>query len=109
LLHLIKYLSKLYHNHWSKGNKRIEISAERGDDEITFFISDNGRGIRQEDMPKVFAPFRRAGKQDKPGEGMGLAYVQTIVRRHGGRIWCESEFGVGTRFAFTISNYLAKE
>lgn len=85
----------------------IEIFAEQSDDKTTFHIRDNGRGVRQEDMPKVFAPFRRAGKQDKPGEGMGLAYVQTLVRRHGGRIWCESEFGVGTTFSLTISNYLA--
>jgi signal transduction histidine kinase len=80
----------------------------RGHDEITFRIRDNGRGIVEEDMDKVFAPFRRAGKQDVPGEGMGLPYVQTLVRRHGGRIWCESEPGVGTTFTFTLSNHLAK-
>jgi signal transduction histidine kinase len=68
-------------------------------------VRDNGRGIAEEDMDKVFAPFRRAGKQDVPGEGMGLPYVQTLVRRHGGRIWCESELGVGTTFSFTISHH----
>ena len=81
---------------------RIEISAERNHQETVFSIRDNGRGIAAEDMDKVFAPFRRAGRQDTPGEGMGLAYVQTLVRRHGGRIWCESELGKGTAFAFTI-------
>jgi len=86
----------------------IEVTAERDSDETTFHVRDNGRGIAEEDMPKVFAPFRRAGKQDVPGEGMGLAYVQTLIRRHGGRIWCESEPGVGTTFIFTISNYLTK-
>jgi signal transduction histidine kinase len=55
-------------------------------------------------MDKVFAPFRRAGKQDTPGEGMGMAYVQTLVRRLGGRIWCESELDKGTTFNFTIAN-----
>jgi signal transduction histidine kinase len=87
---------------------KIEITARRGCDETTFHVHDNGRGIVEEDMDKVFAPFRRAGKQDVPGEGMGLAYVQTLVRRHGGRIWCESEPGVGTTLTFTISNHLAK-
>ena len=82
----------------------IEITGERNADETLFRIRDNGRGIAPEDMDKVFAPFRRAGKQDVPGEGMGLAYVQTLVRRHGGRIWCESEPGIGTTFAFTISH-----
>jgi signal transduction histidine kinase len=86
----------------------IEVTAERDSDETTFRVRDNGCGIAEEDMDKVFAPFRRAGKQDVPGEGVGLAYVQTLVRRHGGRIWCESELGVGTTFTFTISNHLAK-
>jgi signal transduction histidine kinase len=86
----------------------IEVTAERDGDETTFRVRDNGCGIAEEDMDKVFAPFRRAGKQDVPGEGVGLAYVQTLVRRHGGRIWCESELGVGTTFTFTISNHLAK-
>jgi PAS domain S-box-containing protein len=85
---------------------QIEITGERNGDETTFHVRDNGRGIEEEDMDKVFAPFRRAGKQDVPGEGMGLPYVQTLVRRHGGRIWCESEAGVGTTFTFTLSNHL---
>ncbi len=80
----------------------IEISGERNAEETLFHVRDNGRGIAQEDMDKVFAPFRRAGKQDVPGEGMGLAYVQALVRRHGGRIGCESELGVGTTFTFTL-------
>jgi len=87
---------------------RIGIIAQRGPGETTFHIRDNGRGIAEDDMDKVFAPFRRIGRQDVPGEGMGLPYVQALVRRHGGRIWCESEPGVGTTFTFTISNLLAK-
>jgi signal transduction histidine kinase len=83
----------------------IEITAERNHDETLFRVRDNGHGIAEGDMDKVFAPFRRAGRQDVPGEGMGLPYVQTLVRRHGGRIWYESEPGVGTTFTFTISNY----
>lgn len=81
---------------------RIEVSGERLDEETIFRVRDNGRGIRAEDMEKVFAPFRRAGKPDVPGEGMGLSYVLTLVRRHGGNIRCESEDGVGTIFTFTI-------
>ena len=86
----------------------IEITAEGNRAETTFRFRDNGRGIAEEDMDKVFAPFRRAGKSDTPGQGMGLPYAQTLIRRHGGRIWCESEPNVGTMFAFTISNQLAK-
>jgi PAS domain S-box-containing protein len=87
----------------------LEISAGQDPDETIFRIRDNGRGITADDMPKVFAPFRRIGRQDTPGEGMGLPYVQALVRRHGGRIWCESEPGVGTTFAFTIPNQLEEE
>jgi PAS domain S-box-containing protein len=87
----------------------LEISAKQDPGETFFRIRDNGRGIAADDMPKVFAPFRRIGRQDTPGEGMGLPYVQALVRRHGGRIWCESEPGAGTTFAFTIPNRLEKE
>jgi signal transduction histidine kinase len=80
----------------------VEITAERDNDETTFCVCDNGRGIAEWDMAKVFAPFRRAGRQDVPGEGMGLAYVQALVRRHGGRIWVESRPGEGSTFYFTI-------
>jgi signal transduction histidine kinase len=83
----------------------LEITAQHNHHEVRFQIRDNGRGIAAEDMDKVFAPFRRAGRQDVPGEGMGLPYVQALVRRHGGRIWCESELGVGTTFTFTISDH----
>jgi PAS domain S-box-containing protein len=82
---------------------QIDVTAQTNNSEQLFRIRDNGRGIAQEDMHKVFAPFRRAGKEDTQGEGMGLAYVQTLVRRHKGRIWCESELGKGTTFTFTIS------
>ncbi len=83
---------------------KIAVTAERNGEEVVFHVADNGRGIAQEDMHKVFEIFRRAGKQDVPGEGMGLAYVKTLVRRLGGRIWCESEPGKGTTFNFTISH-----
>ena len=84
---------------------RIEITAERSGNETIIHIRDNGRGIAAHDMDKVFTPFRRAGRQDVPGEGMGLAYVQAMVRRHGGHIWCQSELDVGTSFSFTIPEW----
>lgn len=82
----------------------IEVTAERVREDTVFRVHDNGRGIAEEDMSKVFAPFRRVGRQDVSGEGMGLPYVQTLVRRHGGRIWCESQLGVGTSFFFAVPN-----
>jgi PAS domain S-box-containing protein len=87
----------------------VVITAENRPEYTTFQIQDNGRGIAAVDIPKVFEPFRRVGKQDVPGEGMGLAYVQTLVRRHGGTIWCHSTLGIGTTFTFTVTHDLAQE
>lgn len=80
----------------------IEVSGERAGNGATFHVRDNGRGIAERDRDKVFTPFRRAGKEDVPGEGMGLAYVQALIRRHGGRMWFESEPGQGSTFHFTV-------
>ncbi len=80
----------------------VVVSGERVHGEAIFHVRDNGRGMSQEDIPKAFDIFKRVGKQDVPGEGMGLAYTKTLVRRYGGRIWCESELGVGTTFSFAI-------
>ena len=82
----------------------IVVTGERRADVTVFQVRDNGRGIATEDIPKVFEPFRRVGKQDVPGEGMGLAYVHMLVRRHGGEIRCHSTLGVGTTFTFTIAH-----
>ncbi len=82
---------------------RIEVTGYKSGDEAVFRVIDNGRGIRQADLARIFDVFQRAGNQDVQGEGMGLAHVRTLVRRHGGRIWCESEPGVGSTFTFTIS------
>jgi PAS domain S-box-containing protein len=87
----------------------VVVRAERQPTYTAFHVQDNGRGIAAADIPKVFEPFRRVGKQDVPGEGMGLAYVQTLVRRHGGSIGCRSTPGAGTTFTFTIMHDLVPE
>jgi len=81
----------------------IAITAEQRPGVTVFAVRDNGRGIAADDIPRVFEPFRRVGRQDAPGEGMGLAYVRTLVRRHGGDITCQSTLGAGTTFTFTIA------
>ena len=68
-----------------------------------FHVRDNGPGIDPVNISKAFELFRRVGSTDTPGEGMGLAYVKTLVRRHGGRIWCESTLGQGSTFSFTLA------
>ncbi len=69
-----------------------------------FSISDNGRGIADGDKDKVFAIFRRGSNvvADTEGKGMGLSYVKSLVEKHGGDIWFESNFNQGTTFFFTV-------
>uniref|UniRef100_A0A831XDA3 histidine kinase n=1 Tax=Geobacter metallireducens TaxID=28232 RepID=A0A831XDA3_GEOME len=76
----------------------IQINAYQEPEGTIIRISDNGRGIAPKDMGKIFELFRRANCQDTHGEGMGLAYVKTLVRRLGGRIECESALDSGTTF-----------
>lgn len=84
---------------------RITITGEQTSKEAIIHIQDNGRGIDQNELHKIFELFRRAGQQSVPGEGMGLAYVRALVRRFGGQIWCESEPGVGSTFSFSIRDH----
>lgn len=65
---------------------------------IVYRVADNGRGVSDRDHERIFELFRRAGKQDRPGEGLGLAFVRNSVRRLGGDISVESELGKGSTF-----------
>jgi PAS domain S-box-containing protein len=81
----------------------LAITAPQCPERTVFAVQDNGRGITAADILHVFEPFRRVGRQDTVGEGMGLAYVQMLVRRHGGDITCASTLGGGTTFTFTMA------
>lgn len=65
-------------------------------------ISDNGRGIAPEDHERIFELFRRAGLQDKAGEGIGLAHVRSLIRNMGGEIKVKSKLGEGTTFMIRL-------
>jgi signal transduction histidine kinase len=67
-----------------------------------FEISDNGRGIDPKDHQRIFDLFRRAGTQDKPGQGIGLAHVRALVRRLGGTMSVSSELNQGSTFTVTL-------
>src|ERR1700733_89592 len=67
-----------------------------------FEIGDNGRGIDPKDHQRIFDLFRRAGTQDKPGQGIGLAHVRALVRRLGGTMSVQSELNNGSTFTITL-------
>ena len=79
--------------------------AERNDDTIIVSVTDTGIGIADADKERVFEKFRQAGDTltDKPtGTGLGLSICRQIIEFHGGKIWVESEPGIGSNFSFAL-------
>lgn len=84
----------------------ITVKGREEGRKIIIDVTDNGRGIKSEDHQRVFELFRRAGTQDKPGEGMGLAHVRALVRRLGGVISVASKPDVGSTFTVVLPSNL---
>jgi light-regulated signal transduction histidine kinase (bacteriophytochrome) len=80
----------------------VRISASQADGSYVFCVADNGIGIAPRHHDKIFQVFSRLHPKAFPGTGIGLAIVKRVVERHGGRIWVESEEGLGSRFYFTL-------
>jgi signal transduction histidine kinase len=86
---------------------RVEVRASPAPgDRIEISVADNGRGIAPQDLERVFELFRRSGAQDQPGEGIGLAYVRTVIRRLGGDITVKSVLDEGTTFRIVLPRIL---
>ncbi|HEY2404447.1 MAG TPA: PAS domain S-box protein [Polyangiaceae bacterium] len=100
-------LDNLLGNAWKFTSKaelpRIEFGAQEKDGAPAFFVRDNGAGFDMAFANKLFGPFQRLhGADEFPGTGIGLATVQRIVNRHGGRVWAEGSVGSGAAFYFAL-------
>jgi len=102
-------LDNLLGNAWKftarRPQARIELGREEVNGAVAYYVRDNGAGFDMTLVGKLFAPFRRLhAPSEFEGTGIGLATVQRIVHRHGGRVWAEAVQAQGATFHFTLSS-----
>jgi signal transduction histidine kinase len=100
-------MENLLRNAWKYTSRRdparIEFGCRNEGEETIFFIRDNGAGFDSRYIDRLFRPFQRLHSQAEfPGTGVGLATVQRIVARHGGRVWATGTVNQGAEFCFTL-------
>jgi two-component system sensor histidine kinase/response regulator len=100
-------MENLLENAWKftakEPESRIEFGMMQASGEVTYFVRDNGAGFDMTYNDRLFGPFQRLHQQGEfPGNGIGLATVQRIIHRHGGRVWAEGLVGQGATFYFTM-------
>ncbi|HYH09428.1 MAG TPA: ATP-binding protein [Thermoanaerobaculia bacterium] len=97
-------LENLISNAWKFTRNRSEAHIEFGANDGTYYVRDNGAGFDPSHAAKMFRPFQRLhSSREFEGTGIGLATVQKIIERHGGRAWAEGEVGKGATIYFTTA------
>lgn len=97
---LINFISNAVRYTPEQGIIRLEVSKLQ--DAIEFRVSDNGKGISEEDLSSVFKRFKRAKNDQTKGTGLGLAISKEFIEKQGGKIWAKSKLGKGSTFCFSI-------
>ena len=90
---------------FSAPNTEVEVRAAKSDTEVIISVRDEGQGIPPDELNRLFIPFENLSVKSTGGEqstGLGLAIVKRVVEGHGGRIWVQSEVGVGSTFSFSL-------
>jgi PAS domain S-box-containing protein len=88
---------------YSPQGSKIEVGARQQDNQVLVWVEDNGPGIPASEHERIFNKFTRLKTENAPkGLGLGLAYCRLALQAHGGKIWVESEVGVGSRFIFSL-------
>ena len=100
-------LENLLRNAWKFTSRhataRIEFGRKPEEGEVVYFVRDDGAGFDMAYSEKLFAAFQRLHREREfPGTGIGLATVQRIIHRHGGRVWAEGAVEQGATFFFTL-------
>ncbi|MCR5878550.1 CHASE3 domain-containing protein [Phenylobacterium sp. J367] len=88
---------------------RVQIRGRREGRRVIYEVVDNGRGVDPKDHERIFELFRRAGQQDQPGEGIGLAHVRALGYRLGGTVTCQSALDQGATFRVSLPAELGGE
>ena len=93
---------------YSPDNSTVELVIQEQGDRVRCCVNDNGLGIPKQDLPKIFERYFRVDSADRiniQGSGLGLAFVKTVVNKHGGEVHVESEAGKGSSFCFELATY----
>ena len=101
---LLQVLTNLLSNaiKFTPANGKVAVRADRVGDEVVIAVSDTGVGIPNDQLEAVFARFVQVTKNDQRGVGLGLYISRSIVQGHGGRVWAESNIGVGSTFRVAL-------